>query len=362
MKWSFGFVDLAKRPAMDDYGWQLFCGDMPTNVYIPEATQSDAEAVAKLLSYESATPYTAKYAKIPELVEGSIYFTHAGEYYWRAIAIPPAMLPLSERSTAMQEVGVGHCRRLTEASELTPEELEAAATAGAEQEKPAVDAGSLGAAADAKAAEAAAEKVFSAAKQEDGYPGNGRASLVHSGDGEKLSIVNCHACDARHDGIPFHEYKTPNPPYTHWFLCPRTGDPVMVALVQNSAGDFVELHNNVLRHLLIAQAAGQFLVAVFRIEDNKVKLAWVKHRFPNADITADDGKKIGNMLNADLIRDLGPLMPSGPLKEAKPQQRKTLGNFFQRAAGPEGRSPGSDAEEPKAAGTPEEIPSVPVAD
>lgn len=361
MKWSFGFVDLQRQPSMQEYGWQLFCGDMPTGIYVPEASQPDADSIAKLLSYESATPYEAKFAKIPPLVEGSIYFTYEGEYYWRAIAIPPEMLALSERSAAMQEVGVGHCRRLTEASEKTPEELEAAATAGAEQEQPAVPADSLGAAADAKAAEAAAENIFRTARQEDGYPGGGRASRVHSGDGKTLSIVNCYACDARHDGVEFHEYKTPNPPYTHWFICPRTNDPVMLTMVMNTAGDFVELHNAILRHLLIAQAAGQFLVAVFRIEDNKVKLAWVKHRFPNADISANDGKKLGNMLNADLMRDLGPLVPAGPLKEATPEPRKTLGSFFQRAAVPEGRVPGEDATEAKEV-NPEPVPMVPVPD
>jgi hypothetical protein len=85
-------------------------------------------------------------------------------------------------------------------------------------------------------------------------------------DPAQLKIVGCRSCGESHDTIGFAELNVPTPPYTHFFSCPVTGDPVMLALLQGPAGGLVAVNTDILRDLVLAQATGKYMVCVFRLD------------------------------------------------------------------------------------------------
>jgi hypothetical protein len=111
-----------------------------------------------------------------------------------------------------------------------------------------------------------------------------------------MNIGQCYACKGRHDNIPLHEYRTISPPYTHWYTCPKTNDPVPCTfLVRNGVN--LQVNEDILTKLAQAQQTGKYLVIIAREEDNKIhyeRIAENMHSkwFMNiAKQTADDMEK-----------------------------------------------------------------------
>jgi len=77
-----------------------------------------------------------------------------------------------------------------------------------------------------------------------------------------IDLLECFSCGSKHEKIPLHEYNLPNPPWTHYFTCPTSGDPVSIATAE-VAGKPTIIHQDVANFLSVAKRAGHYLVAVF---------------------------------------------------------------------------------------------------
>lgn len=305
MKWTW---ESAGSEFQKSDGWRLYVGDEPTFIYA--ATPAVGEQMAELLSYGSAAPYLAKLEPIPRPVPAnSIILACDGR---GVAALIYSGFPCPSDAELQQSAEL-HCQRLNHAAEVPEERREMLGLV-----RPPSDAEA------AAAADKLAETFTRESRIASAMPEHAQAARLVVESNERASIGNCYACDARHEGIALHEYKTPNPPWTHWFTCPNTGDPVPVTLVQ-SRGLAIEIHNAILRRVMQAQASGSFMVAIFRREPKEptgytIFLNRETHRFPN-----DDYEAVIEQFANNLRDELGP-MKAKPLPPATPPKRPTLHN------------------------------------
>jgi hypothetical protein len=145
-------------------------------------------------------------------------------------------------------------------------------------------------------------QVYPTENQEDVLTGE----IAKFGD-QKLNIVQCGACDNRHDGIAVNEYGRAPKPFTHWYQCPNTGDPVPIALAMMQAGGAMELRGPVCQALAKAQVAGRFLSAIFWHDtDGKLWMSYFEEKFPTGDYFETKNQKgVLGMLKEQLEKNVG---------------------------------------------------------
>lgn len=143
--------------------------------------------------------------------------------------------------------------------------------------------------------------------------------------GQKLNVTNCPSCDAPHQDLEISSFNKHTPPWTHWFTCPSTGDPVPLTLVMVDPKSGIEVNNVIIRNLVHAQQRGAYMVSIFRIEDGQVKLDRTTFNFPTGDFV-----NCISLLKADLEREIGPPQ-AVPLKDADDQA--PLVNLFGNPGG-----------------------------
>jgi hypothetical protein len=114
-------------------------------------------------------------------------------------------------------------------------------------------------------------------------PLTGEKAPIASIDRQNLNVHQCAACDGQHENIEVHDYNRPQPPFTHWYMCPTLGDPVPIALAMLKEGQALELNGPICQALAEAQIAGRFMVAVFMIKDGQLLLRRTTHKFPTAE-------------------------------------------------------------------------------
>jgi hypothetical protein len=103
--------------------------------------------------------------------------------------------------------------------------------------------------------------------------------------GNKMAINVCAACQGSHRDIDIHEFQTPQRPWTHWYTCPTLGDPCPVALAQMRNGEGMNLDGDVCQSLAAAQQSGQWLVAVFWIdEERRIQCRRSVNKLPLSDV------------------------------------------------------------------------------
>jgi hypothetical protein len=44
-----------------------------------------------------------------------------------------------------------------------------------------------------------------------------------------VGVYGCARCGGDHVAVRFHKFSRPNPSYSHWGLCPVTGEPILMA-------------------------------------------------------------------------------------------------------------------------------------
>lgn len=129
--------------------------------------------------------------------------------------------------------------------------------------------------------------------------------------GNVLDVRHCPVCDGMHNGLPVTAFAKQTPPWTHWFTCPTTGDPVPLTLVMMSPDRGIEINNVLIRALVHAQSTNAYMVAIFRVEDGQIKLDRTTHNFPTGDFV-----NCVTLLRQDLDREMGPPQQTIPLQPA----------------------------------------------
>lgn len=126
------------------------------------------------------------------------------------------------------------------------------------------------------------------------------ASHVANLSGQTINIQECGGCGGRHEGLAVQEFSTPRLPWTHWFTCPTTKDPVSVSIIQEGDAQYA-VDDDVVEQLCKATSTGRMLVGIFSVSEGKVAM-WrhMTEGFPYVDL-----QRCVSMFSEDLAK-LGP--------------------------------------------------------
>lgn len=120
-----------------------------------------------------------------------------------------------------------------------------------------------------------------------------------------VNIKECPVCKSKHEDIALTEFKTGGyGPFTHWYLCPSTGDPAMLSLISIGDGVGIDIDHNILSQVLTAQASGRYMVAVWRVTERDMTPEELSAR-----VDGDDAKSIATL---ELMAPTWKNMPVGP--------------------------------------------------
>jgi hypothetical protein len=98
---------------------------------------------------------------------------------------------------------------------------------------------------------------------------------------QKIDIKVCGSCRGKHEGVAVVSFANKNAPWTHWYACPKTGDPVPTGLYIRN-GVISELSGKVIDSLVAAEHAGTFLYFCFypdHLDPTKLQLDRVGWNF-----------------------------------------------------------------------------------
>ncbi len=100
-----------------------------------------------------------------------------------------------------------------------------------------------------------------------------------------VPIEKCPSCRGKHE-LPINAYSKQEP-WTHWYCCPDTGDPVNLTLLLDDK-EPLQLQGDLMRQIVLAHRTGQFFVAIFHWEKDspigqQCPKWWVNHHLPHAE-------------------------------------------------------------------------------
>ena len=129
-----------------------------------------------------------------------------------------------------------------------------------------------------------------------------------------IDIHVCESCGQQHEGVQLHPYRKQQPPFTHWYGCPETTDPVALTVMVHN-GTNVQLHSRIMRDILQAQLHGRMMVLVASIPADGGRQIMHRHCM-NYDIHRT--KEATDWLHGELQKDQGVLpKPAAPLRPAQ---------------------------------------------
>jgi hypothetical protein len=126
----------------------------------------------------------------------------------------------------------------------------------------------------------------------------------------RVRINDCPRCGQSHDvEVTPYRLSQKRQPYTHWYTCPVTGDPASLNLTLEGE---VQLDQRVVVALAEAQATGQYMVAIWRVELGQLfRPFWLTGNFPRGDVgTAIDA------LRQDMAGEMVDMLPPAQLTQA----------------------------------------------
>ncbi len=119
--------------------------------------------------------------------------------------------------------------------------------------------------------------------------------------GQQINVRKCGSCDGPHERVEVHEYVKDQAPYTHWYTCPKTTDPVPTALLHRGDNKVHEPNLAILKQLVEAEASGEYLVAICFVSKGRLEFRRTTVEFPTAYFT-----EAVRLLDEDLSKESGP--------------------------------------------------------
>lgn len=134
--------------------------------------------------------------------------------------------------------------------------------------------------------------------------------------GAFLDLEQCYCCGDKHWSVQLTPYRHDNTPYTHWYNCPKNGDPVPMTIEMRKDGP-VEINRKIVRDLDEALAHGNFMCAIFFVgKDGKIQLRWHTHLFPHSQFD-----ETAAVLARHNTANGGIAKPTEPLPRGKPRSQ-----------------------------------------
>lgn len=127
-----------------------------------------------------------------------------------------------------------------------------------------------------------------------------------------LDFETCGSCGGSHTAVAISTLASPKPPWTHYYICPKTQDPCMVTVIQRGSS-FVEINRKIVESIIEAESQGSFIVAVFFSKQGRLQLH--RHAF-NFDVNR--GAKQCSDLLLENMENAGKAPPRADLPQALP--------------------------------------------
>ena len=86
--------------------------------------------------------------------------------------------------------------------------------------------------------------------------------------GKKMRVALCGSCDGSHDDLRVRQYVKPQGPFTHYYMCPTTDDPVSLSMTMLDGGNgntAIEMDVDIMRQVLEALVAKRYMIAVWTV-------------------------------------------------------------------------------------------------
>ncbi len=99
-----------------------------------------------------------------------------------------------------------------------------------------------------------------------------------------MQVLSCYSCGERHDEVELQKFSKDDPIWTHWYSCPKSGDPVPMKFSTKDGAPPVEQVRKALADLDRAIASGKWLSAIFFMSGkDRVTIQWISENFPHAE-------------------------------------------------------------------------------
>lgn len=152
--------------------------------------------------------------------------------------------------------------------------------------------------------------------------------------GHTLPIEKCPSCKGQHE-LEIKRYHRRNSPYTHWFQCPETDDPVSMSLVLDDSGRPMQLSNEIIKQLIAAHRTGRYLVTIFHFDKDAPEKERIGQFYKNEHFPNDEFGPMLKTLREWFSKLVGPQNPQ--IKEANPESVERLPfNLFGESPKPNG--------------------------
>lgn len=126
-----------------------------------------------------------------------------------------------------------------------------------------------------------------------------------------MDMVCCHSCGQAHADLTAKPFEKANLPWTHWYLCPVTGEPVSLA-VDVEKDRPVEVNHRIMRDVVQAQATGEMMFVTFRIVNGTVHYERHTSNFPRNKLV-----EAADLFAKDMAKEAGVMAePKEPLPKA----------------------------------------------
>jgi hypothetical protein len=131
-------------------------------------------------------------------------------------------------------------------------------------------------------------------------------TLPPNAEPERINVASCPSCEQSHEYIEIKSCKGNSEPWTHWYTCPNTRDPVMLVVVVEN-GKATVLRPDFLKAAVEAQQSNRYLFGVFWVvqrpgdEEPQLYHMWFQHDFPHG-----DAPKCAEFLKDDFAEKVGP--------------------------------------------------------
>ena len=125
----------------------------------------------------------------------------------------------------------------------------------------------------------------------------------------QVKVSQCGSCGESHV-VELTELASPKPPWTHWYVCPNTNDPVMASILVRD-DRHIEANAKVCNALIEAEVEGNLLAAIFYRRGKHLHLHRICSTFDR-----DSFKDVIRDLSKDLESEHGP-PPKQEMEEAK---------------------------------------------
>jgi hypothetical protein len=141
-----------------------------------------------------------------------------------------------------------------------------------------------------------------------------------------IRIAECYSCGGLHEGVLLNDFKTSRAPYTHWFSCPTTEDPVPLVVSCGEDGGPVEISPELLHPVREAARHGRYFMMMCYITDEPESQEPVKLHQLSKDFPSDLYESSIRWTEREL-RKAG-VFPIRPADLPPPSERRPLVNMF----------------------------------